>query len=157
MKLFNSYQILSKKEKLNIIFESYGSITDFSHQQYGYGVVSKKLRLKPTAVQQVLVRLKRYNFDVSRLVNKCLRPDKKRSVIGSEELEKYLVSKECLIMHAHLSLLQRSAWLEQERGLQVSAKRIARMYQAHGVKYKFTKRTLSSARNPPDILEERRK
>ena len=128
MKLFNTYHLLTKKEKLNIIFESYGSITDFAHQQYGYCVVAKKLRIKPTAVQQVLVRLKQYNFDVSRLVNKRRRPDRKRSVIGSEELEKYLVSKECLTLHAPMSLLQRSAWLEQERGIQVSAKRIARMY-----------------------------
>ena len=27
----------------------------------------------------------------------------------------------------------------------------------HGVKYKFTKRTLSSARYPPAVLEEKRK
>lgn len=51
MKLFNTYRMLTKKEKLNIIFESYGSLTDFSYQQYGYCLVAKKLGIKPTAVQ----------------------------------------------------------------------------------------------------------
>ena len=50
MKLFNAYRMLTKKEKLNIIFESYGSVTDFSCQQYGYCVVAKKLGIKPTTV-----------------------------------------------------------------------------------------------------------
>ena len=144
MKLFNTYRMLTKKEKLNIIFESYGSLTDFSYQQYGYFKVAKKLGIKPTAVQQVLVRLKRYTFDVSRLVDKRRRPDRKRRVIGSAELEKHLVSKECLTLHANMSLLQRSAWLEKKHNIHVSAKRIARMYSLHGVKYKYTKRTLSS-------------
>ena len=31
------------------------------------------------------------------------------------------------------------------------------MYKVHGVKYKFTKRTLSSAKHPPDVLEEMRR
>ena len=119
--------------------------------------MAKKLGIKPTAVQQVLVRLKRYMFDVTRLVDKRRRPDRKRRVIGSEELEKYLVSKECLTLHANMSLLQRSAWLEKKHNIHVSAKRIARMYSVFGVKYKFTKRTLSSARYPPAILEEMRR
>ena len=103
------------------------------------------------------MRLKRYNFDVTRLVAHRRRPDRKRRTIGSEEFEKYLVSKKCLTLHATMSLLQRSAWLEKEHGIYVSAKRIARMYYVHGVKYKFTKRTLSSARHPPAVLEEKRK
>lgn len=67
------------------------------------------------------------------------------------------MSKEYLTKHAHLSLPQRAALFEQEYGIQVSAKRIARMYKVHGVKYKFTKRTLSSAKHPPDVLEEKRR
>ena len=128
MKLFNTYRMLTKKEKLNIIFESYGSLTDFTHKQCGYCVVAKKLGIKPTSVQQVLVRLKQYMFDVSRLVNKRRRPDRKRQVIGSEEFEKYLISKECLTLHAPMSLLQRAAWLEKQHGILVSVERIARMY-----------------------------
>ena len=31
------------------------------------------------------------------------------------------------------------------------------MYKVHGVKYKFTKRTLSSAKYPPNVLEEMRR
>ena len=59
--------------------------------------------------------------------------------------------------HAILSLPQRAALYEQEYGVQVTAARIAHMYKVHGVKYKFTKRTLSSAKHPPDILEEMRR
>ena len=105
----------------------------------------------------LLFRLKKYEFDVERLVGKRRRPDRKRKVIGSVELEKQLVSKEFLTKHAILSLPQRAALYEQEYGVQVSATRIAHMYKVHGVKYKFTKRTLSSARHPPDILEEMRR
>ena len=112
-------------------------------QQNGYFKVAKQLDIKPTAVEMLLFRLKKYGYDVQRLVGKRRRPDKTRKLLGSAELEKQLVSKENLTKHAHLSLQQRAALFEQEYGIQVSAKRIARMYKVHGVKYKFTKRTLS--------------
>ena len=145
------------KEKLNVLFCAFGSITDFSVQQNGYVRVARQLDIKPTTVETLLFRLKKYEYDVQRLVGKRRRPDRVRKLIGSAELEKQLVSKECLTKHAHLSLPQRSALFEQEHGVQVSAKRIAHMYKVHGVKYKFTKRTLSSAKHPPDVLEEMRR
>ena len=105
----------------------------------------------------LLHRLKKYEFDVERLVGKRRRPDRKRKPIGSAEMEKQLVSKPVLTKHAILSLQQRAALYEQEYGIQTTAARISHMYKDHGVKYKFTKRTLSSARHPPDILEEMRR
>jgi len=145
------------KEKLNVLFCAFGSITDFSVQQNGYVKVAKQLDIKPTTVEMLLVRLKKYGYDVQRLVGKRRRPDRVRKLIGSAELEKQLVSKECLTKHAHLSLPQRAALFEQEYGVQVSADRIKYMYKVHGVKYKFTKRTLSSAKHPPELLEEMRR
>ena len=39
----------------------------------------------------LLHRLKKYEFDVERLVGKRRRPDRKRKPIGSAEMEKQLV------------------------------------------------------------------
>lgn len=85
--------MLTSKEKLNILFCAFGSITDFSVQQNGYVAVAKQLDIKPTTVQMLLFRLKKYEYNVERLVGKRSRPDRKRKVIGSAELEKQLVSK----------------------------------------------------------------
>ena len=73
-------------------------------QQNGYVAVVKQLDIKPTTVEMLLFRLKKYEYDVERLVGKRRRPDKKRKVIGSVELEKQLVSKQFLTKHANLSL-----------------------------------------------------
>ena len=70
----------------------------------------------------LLFRLKKYKFDVERLVGKRRRPDKMRKVIGSVDLEKKLVSKEFLTKHAILSLPQRAALFEEKFGVKVSAR-----------------------------------
>ena len=138
VKLLKTRRMLTMKEKLNVLFCAYGSITDFSVQQNSYTKVARQLDIKPTAVEMLLFRLKKYEYDVQRLVGKRRRPDKARKLIGSADLERRLVSKEYLTRHAHLSLPQRAALFELEYGVQVSAARIAHMYKVHGVKYKFT-------------------
>ena len=157
VKLLKSRRILSVKEKLNILLCVYGSLTDFSVQQNGYWRVGRRLDIKPTTVQSVMTTLKKYNYDVERLVGKRRRPDKKRKLVGSQELEQYLVSKECLTKHAHFTLRQRAALIEKDYEVLVTPKRLTHMYKAHEVKYKFTKKTFSSARHPPDVLQEKRK
>ena len=122
VKLLKARRLLTAKEKLNVLFSAYGSITDFSVQQNGYVAVAKQLDIKPTTVQMLLFRLKKYKFDVERLVGKRRRPDLKRKVIGSVDLEKKLVSKEFLTKQAILSLPQRAALFEEEFGVKVSAR-----------------------------------
>ena len=87
VKFLLSRRMLTAKEKLNILFGVYGSITDFSVQQNGYWRVARHLDIKPTTVQSVLTSLKKHNYDVKRLVGKRLRPDKRRQFIGSADLE----------------------------------------------------------------------
>ena len=96
VKLFRSHRRLTPKEKLNAIFSTYNSLTDFSQKRLGVMAVSREVKIPWTAVQQLLVRLKQRDFDVERIIGRPKRPDKKPLIIGSAELEKHLVSKECL-------------------------------------------------------------
>ena len=41
VKLLKARRLLTAKEKLNVLFCAYGSITDFSVQQNGYVTVAK--------------------------------------------------------------------------------------------------------------------
>ena len=50
VKLLKSRRKLTLKEKLNILFCVYGSLTDFSVQQNGYWRVGRRLDIKPTTV-----------------------------------------------------------------------------------------------------------
>ena len=83
VKLLKTRRMLTMKDKLNCLFLAYGSISDFSVQQNSYTKVARQLDIKPTAVEMLLFRLKKYEYDVQRLVGKRRRPDKARKLIGS--------------------------------------------------------------------------
>ena len=50
VKLLKTRRMLTTKEKLNVLFCAFGSLTDFSVQQNGYVAVAKQLDIKPTTV-----------------------------------------------------------------------------------------------------------
>ena len=50
VKLLKARRMLTTKEKLNVLFCAFGSLTDFSVQQNGYAAVAKQLAIKPTTV-----------------------------------------------------------------------------------------------------------
>ena len=54
VKLLKTRRMLTMKEKLNVLFCAYGSITDFSVQQNGYVKVARQLDIKPTTVEMLL-------------------------------------------------------------------------------------------------------
>ena len=56
VKLFNAYRRLTPKEKLNVVFSTYGSLTDFSERKLGLTAVSKLFSIRLNTVYQLLKR-----------------------------------------------------------------------------------------------------
>ena len=57
VKLVKTRRTLSKKDRLNIVWGLYGSLTNFRHQQYGASHVSRELGINVQTVNTCLKRL----------------------------------------------------------------------------------------------------
>ena len=68
MKLFRTTQRLTPKEKLNILFAAYSSLTDFSKRRVGPCAIAKKLSMRQSTVSTALLRFEMCKRDVARFV-----------------------------------------------------------------------------------------
>jgi hypothetical protein len=64
MKLFVTRQRIKTKEKLNVIFAAYNSLTNFRLRRFSYSAVSKKTGIKLSTVTHMLMRFKECLYDV---------------------------------------------------------------------------------------------
>ena len=67
VKLFKVRKNLDKKQILNIVFDTYGSLTNFGFKQKGSTAVARELNLSVKTVHTLLKRLERFNFNVEAL------------------------------------------------------------------------------------------
>jgi hypothetical protein len=106
VKLFRIKRHLSSKDKLNAIYATFGSLSDFSHRlKVSYAEIGKELGMPSSTVFRLVQRLKeKYNSNIDNFIagTKTLGRPLKR--IDSPETEQYLLSEACLREWMHLTL-----------------------------------------------------
>ena len=107
-KLFNSRsRDLNAKQKMNIVFCMFGSLINFDSPRSCPYSVARELNMLPQTVWRQVKRLRRLNYNMIDFLKK--RPGRPREIIGSEQIEKRLLSSDCLRRWTHLSISKRCA------------------------------------------------
>ena len=94
-KLIRTRRKLTKKDRINMVWASYGSLTRFREVLQGPSMVGRLLGFGTATVFNFLTRLRKANFD-SDLITNRKKYFRKLVPIGSLEREEYLVSEDCL-------------------------------------------------------------
>ena len=93
VKLFNSSRWdLTAKQRINIVYCAFGSVEDFTRQIASPSQVARELKLVRTTVSRNLHRLRQLNWNMADYLKKKKRPGPTRKLIGSQEIEKTLLS-----------------------------------------------------------------
>ena len=89
VKLFQSRRHLSSKEKLNIIYATFGSLTDFSCRlKVSYAKIGKELGIPRNTVLRLVQRLKeKYNSNIDSLIVGAKTAGRPLKRIDSSETE----------------------------------------------------------------------
>lgn len=90
-KLMPTRRTLSKKDKLNIIFASYGSLTNFKCKIRRPAVVGRLLGFCRETIWTLLRRLRRNKFDVLATIDRA-KYHRDRKIVGSKAIEEYICS-----------------------------------------------------------------
>ena len=86
------------------------------------------------------------------------RLNKKPKVIGSPELEKFLISQDGLNKYAHLTIVQRVVQIKKDYNAVASRWRLRQLYIRNNIKYKRTKTTfMNYDKYTPEQLEAMRR
>jgi transposase len=106
VKLFNVKRSLTAKEKLNAIYATFGSLSDFTHKRkVSFTKLSEELGMKRTTLSELIYRFKgKYSSNLDHFIVGHKRPGRPIQIIGSVETEKYLLSSSCLHDWVHLTL-----------------------------------------------------
>jgi transposase len=106
VKLFHVKRSLTAKEKINAIYATFGSLSDFSHKRkVSFTKLSEELGIKRTTLSELIYRFKgKYASNLDHFIVGHKRPGRPRQIIGSFEIEKYLLSSSCLYDWVHLTL-----------------------------------------------------
>jgi hypothetical protein len=83
---------LSKKDKLNILWATYGSLTVFNKPLVNPSVVGRTLGFNRATISTFLTRFKEYNCNAERVMLRK-KYTRKYNPIGSLEREDYIVSE----------------------------------------------------------------
>ena len=78
VKLFKTKRILTKKEKLNVIFCTYGSLTKFGRRKVGPSAVARQCNLLQPTVSRLIKRFEQEDFNVDKFVLEKRHPGKPR-------------------------------------------------------------------------------
>ena len=106
VKLFRTKRHLSSKEKLNAVYATFGSLSDFSHRlKVSYVKIGKELGMPSSTVFRLIQRLKeKYDSNIDHFIAGSSSSGRPLKRIDSPETEKYLVSEACLRDWMHLTL-----------------------------------------------------
>ena len=106
VKLFRAKRSLSSREKLNAVFATFGSLSNFSLKtKASFAVIGREIGMKSSTLSELIYRLKgKYSCNLEHFIAGAKRTGRPRRVIGSDEIEKYLISSECLHDWMHLTL-----------------------------------------------------
>ena len=135
VKVFKTKRTYSIKEKLNVIFETFSSFTDFSLMRKGYAKVGRSLDINPFSVRSLVLRfIHKYksNIDLfmagSKLTGRPIRP------IGNPDIEKHLLSESCLKSWVHLTIKQRCVKIKKQYAVDVGSEKLRHFYLRNGVR-----------------------
>ena len=78
VKLFRTRRIITARDKLNVIFSSYGSLSDFSQKKCGPCAVARECNISPSTVCWILDRFHMVKQDLDRFVIRGHPPGKSR-------------------------------------------------------------------------------
>ena len=134
MKLFRTLRRLSTKERLNLVFQAYKSLSNFSRRIEGPSSIAKRLGLKQQTVSAELIRFKRCKMDLVSFIHKRKPAGRTVTPIGNEEIEKELLSPTCLKAWAQLSIVQRCEQIWQKYKVQVKRHKLTSFYQRNGIR-----------------------
>ena len=93
VKLFSVRRRLSPKEKLNILFCTYGSLTDCLRVKHGPCEVARQVKIAQPTVTMVLKRFAKYGYDVDRLMRGEKATGRPIKPIGNKAIEQDLLSQ----------------------------------------------------------------
>ena len=86
VKLFQTRRKITVKDKLNVIFCAYGSLTDFSIKKCGPAAIGRECGITPNTVCWMLMRFQMVNQDIERFLVRGHPPGKPIKLIGSTEI-----------------------------------------------------------------------
>ena len=106
VKLFRTKRHLSSKDKLNAVYATFGSLSDFSHRlKVSYVEIGKELGMPSSTVFRLVQRLKgKYHSNIDYFIAGTKSIGRPLKRIDSPETEQYLLSEACLREWMHLTL-----------------------------------------------------
>ena len=136
VKLFRTKRHLSSKDKLNAVYATFGSLSDFSHRlKVSYVEIGKELGMPSSTVFRLVQRLQeKYHSNIETFIAGAKSSGRPLKRIGSPETERYLLSEACLREWMHLTLPQRSVKIKQLYGVDISKYTLRNFYLRNGVK-----------------------
>ena len=78
VKLFKTKRILTRKEKLNVLFCTYGSLTKFGRKKVGPSSVARQCNLLQPTVSKLIKRFEQEGCNVDKFVLEKRHPGKLR-------------------------------------------------------------------------------
>ena len=147
---------LKAKDKLNVLFATYHSLTDFSRKRVGPCAVARQVKLSPSTVTRLLQLFEMHDFDVGRFLPRRKPPGRPRKVIGSPEIERELLSTDCLTKWAHLTILKRCEKIWREYRVRVGRHKLTLFYQRNNIRCKTARAKYYPHGKNLQLLEARR-
>ena len=133
VKLFRIRRYFTPKEKLNIIFSTYGSLTKFNQKKLGPSAVARQCNLLQPTVSKLIKRFEQQGFNTDKFALEKKHLGMRRVLIGSETIEKELLSTECLTNWVHMSIIKRCEKIKKIYKVEVKRERLRRFYKRNSI------------------------
>ena len=126
---------LSVKDKQNIAIYRHGSLVDFSAVHDRITEIAKKMHLCYKTVANFLYRLRDEGPDA---LTKRRLGGSQRTIIGTRDVERLLLSDCYLKRWAHLPMWERAIMVRQVFNVTVSKRVLVDFYRRHNIRFKKT-------------------
>ena len=137
-KVFSVRRLLSKKDKLNLLYCTYGSLTNFRVKRYGSAEVARQTKLLQSTVHKAVKRFESYQHNVKEFIKIRPSPGRKIKVIGSAVIEQKLLDPVLLTKWAHLTLEQRVVKIIRQFKVKITSKKLRLFYRRNKLRYRQT-------------------
>lgn len=147
---------MTVKDKLNMLYCTYGSLTNFRVKQYGSAEVARQTKLLQSTVFKALKRFESYHHNISEFIKYRPSSGRKIKVIGSEVIERKLLDSVLLTKWAHLTIEQRTVKILRQFKVRVTTKALRLFYRRNKLRYRQTAlKYFPHNRNPQQLEQER--
>jgi transposase len=137
-KVFKVYRLLTAKDKLNILYGTYGSLTQFREKLYGVREVARQTGCCVSTVFSALRRFDASQHDVKAFLKKQHRPGAPRKLVGSKAIERKLLDPVTLTKWAHLTIRQRAVKILKQFKVSITPERLRFFYRRSKLRYRQT-------------------